>query len=194
MIASINGTLEAVSSDYAIINVGGIGFQVFIPPATLSALGSVGGRVSFYTHFQIREDGINLYGFSKLAELAMFKNLLSVSGLGPKLALMMLSEMDIESLAAAIVSGNSALLTSIRGVGKKTASRIVLELTDKLASGDILIPASAVMQENNDVVAALISLGYTTNEATRAVSGLPRDEKLGLEEKIKLALGGLGKD
>lgn len=194
MIGSIKGRLEEIGADSAIINVNGIGFHVYIPSSTLSNLGTAGTEVKLYTHFQMREDGISLYGFARSAELALFKNLLSVSGLGPRLALTMLSEMDMEALAATIVSGNAELLTNIKGIGKKTASRIVLELKDKLASGDVLLPLSATLQENNDVVAALISLGYSTAEAARAVAGLPRDEKLGLEDKIKFALGGLGKD
>ncbi|MDD2252448.1 MAG: Holliday junction branch migration protein RuvA [Dehalococcoidales bacterium] len=194
MIASIAGKLEMVGVDSAIINVGGIGFQVFIPPASLAKLGDTGTSVKLYTHFQVRDDGVSLYGFISSSELSLFKNLLSVSGLGPKLALTMISEMDIETLAAAIVSGNIDLLTAIRGIGKKTASRIVLELKDKLATGEILLPLSEITQENNDVVAALISLGYSTSEATRAVSSLPTDKNLNLEDKIKMALTRLGRD
>lgn len=194
MIASITGKLEMVGADSAIINVGGIGFQVFIPAASLAKLGDAGTSVKLYTHFQVRDDGVSLYGFISSSELSLFKNLLSVSGLGPKLALIMISEMDIETLAAAIVSGNIDLLTAIHGIGKKTASRIVLELKDKLATGEILLPLSEITQENNDVVAALISLGYSTSEATRAVSSLPTDKNLNLEDKIKMALTRLGKD
>jgi len=194
MIASIRGKLEAVGADYVIVDVNGIGFQVYTPPSTLGGLGSTGNEVKLFTHFQVREDGISLYGFTSTSELALFKNLLGVSGLGPRLALTMISEMDLESLAAAIISGNIDLLTAIRGIGKKTASRIVLELRDKLAEGDAMLPLSAVSQENNDVIAALISLGYSTAEAARAVNGLPRDDKLVLEDKIKLALGKLGRD
>lgn len=194
MIASIRGKLEAVGTDYLIVDVNGIGFQVYAPPSALGSFGATGNEVKLYTHFQVREDGISLYGFSSTSELALFKNLLGVSGLGPRLALTMISEMDIESLAAAIISGNVELLTAIRGIGKKTASRIVLELRDKLATGEAILPLSAVSQENNDVIAALISLGYSTAEAARAVNGLPRDEKLALEDKIKFALGKLGRD
>lgn len=194
MIASITGKLEMIGADSAIVNVGGIGFQVFIPPASLANLGDTGSNVKFYTHFQVRDDGVSLYGFASPSELALFKNLLSVSGLGPKLALVMISEMDIETLAAAIVSGNIELLTAIRGIGRKTASRIVLELKDKLATGEILLPLSEITQENNDVVAALVSLGYSPSEATRAVGGLPTDKNLGLEDKIKMALTQLGRD
>ncbi len=194
MISSLEGKLELVADEYAIINVGGIGFQVFVPAADLASLGSPGSRVKVFTHFQLREDGASLYGFLNPSELALFKNLITVSGLGPKLALTMISEMDIESLAAAIVGGNTELLTAIRGIGKKTASRIVLELKDKLASADMLLPLHNISQDNNDVVAALISLGYSTSEAARAVSGLPADRELSLEEKIKLVLSRMRKD
>lgn len=194
MIASITGKLEMMGLDCVIVNVGGLGYQVFAPSASLVKLGGIGSEVKFFTHFQVRDDGVSLYGFTNPSELALFKNLLGVSGLGPKLALSMISEMDIETLAAAIVSGNLDLLTAIRGIGRKTASRIVLELKDKLATGEFLLPLSEISQENNDVVAALISLGYSTSEATRAVAGLPTDKNLNLEEKIKMALGRLGKE
>ena len=155
---------------------------------------NVGSEVNFFTHFQVRDDALTLYGFATSSELALFKNLLSVSGLGPKLALTMLSEMDLETLAVAIISENIELLTAIRGIGKKTASRIVLELKDKLATSDILLPLSEATQENNDVIAALISLGYSTSEATRAVTNLPSDKRLNLEEKLRIALSQLNKD
>ena len=194
MISSITGKLEAVSTDSAVVNVGGIGFQVFVPSGALAKLDNIGTEVKLYTHFQVRDDGLNLYGFANPSELALFKNLLSVSGLGPKLALTMISEMDLDTLAVAIVSENIELLTAIRGIGKKTASRIVLELKDKLAASDILLPLSEATQENNDVISALISLGYSTSEATRAVSSLPADKDLHLEEKLRIALGQLSKD
>jgi Holliday junction DNA helicase RuvA len=194
MISSISGKLETVSSDSIVVNVGGIGFQVFLPTPTLVKMDKVGSEVNFFTHFQVRDDALTLYGFATSSELALFKNLLSVSGLGPKLALTMLSEMDLETLAVAIISENIELLTAIRGIGKKTASRIVLELKDKLATSDILLPLSEATQENNDVIAALISLGYSTSEATRAVTNLPSDKRLNLEEKLRIALSQLNKD
>ena len=188
MIASLEGKLESLGSDWAVINVGGIGFQVFVPTPTLSSLGAVGSNVKLYTHFHLREDNATLYGFSSSGELGLFKTLINVSGLGPKMALVMLSSMDIEQLVMAIASGNAELLTAIPGIGKKMASRLVLELKDKIGAGLISAPLAELAQDNADVLAALTSLGYSATEATRALASLPRDNSLIIEDKIKLAL------
>ena len=118
MIASLHGTLESLSSDLAIINVGGIGFQVYMPTSTLSAIGPVGQEVQVYTHFHLREDNAVLYGFSSSEELWLFQTLIGVSGLGPRLALAMLSAMSVEQLTMAIATGSTDLLTVIPGIGK----------------------------------------------------------------------------
>ena len=192
MIASLKGKLESLGSDFAVINVGGIGLQVYIPTSTLSTLGSVGGDVKLYTHLHLREDNATVYGFVSTEELELFKALINVSGLGPKMALAMLSAMDIEQLTMAIATGNAELLTGIPGIGKKMANRLVLELKDKIGAGLITAPAAELAQENADVLAALTSLGYSASEATRALASLPRDQELSLEEKVKLALGYFG--
>ena len=192
MIASLKGKLESLGSDFAVINVGGIGLQVYIPTSTLSTLGSVGGDVKLYTHLHLREDNATVYGFVSTEELELFKALINVSGLGPKMALAMLSAMDIEQLTMAIATGNAELLTGIPGIGKKMANRLVLELKDKIGAGLITAPAAELAQENADVLAALTSLGYSAFEATRALASLPRDQELSLEEKVKLALGYFG--
>ena len=192
MIASLKGKLESLGSDFAVINVGGIGLQVYIPTSTLSTLGSVGGDVKLYTHLHLREDNATVYGFVSTEELELFKALINVSGLGPKMALAMLSAMDIEQLTMAIATGNAELLTGIPGIGKKMANRLVLELKDKIGAGLITAPVAELAQENADVLAALTSLGYSASEATRALASLPRDQELSLEEKVKLALGYFG--
>ena len=189
MIASLNGKLEALGSDWAIINVGGVGFQVFLSTTAISKLGAVGSAVKVYTHLNVREDNLSLFGFSSTAELELFKSVTSVTGIGPKLALAMLSAMEPDQLIMAIASGNADLLIGIPGVGKKTASRIVLELKDKIGTGMMATPMAEIAQENADVLAALTSLGYSTSEVTRALSSLPRDASLSIEDKIKLALG-----
>jgi len=192
MIASLKGKLESLGSDFAVINVGGIGLQVYMPTSTLSTLGSVGGDVKLYTHLHLREDNATVYGFVSTEELELFKALINVSGLGPKMALAMLSAMDIEQLIMAIATGNAELLTGIPGIGKKMANRLVLELKDKIGAGLITAPAVQLAEENADVLAALTSLGYSASEATRALASLPRDQELSLEEKVKLALGYFG--
>jgi Holliday junction DNA helicase RuvA len=185
MIAGLHGKLQAISSNWAIIDVGGIGFQVYMPTSTLSTLGAIGEEVELHTHLHLREDNATLYGFATAEELGLFQTLISVSGVGPKLALAMLSTMSAEKLAMAISSGSVDLLTMVPGVGKKMADRLILELKGKV----VWVGAPAELApEDTEVLSALTSLGYSVREATRAVATLPQDQKLTLEEKIKLAL------
>ncbi len=188
MIASLQGKLDSLGSDWSIINVNGIGFQVYMPTSTLSSLGTIGEEVKVYTHLHPREDSITLYGFSSAEELWLFETLIGVSGLGPRLALAMLSAMSTEQLTMAIATGNADLLTVVPGIGKKVASRIVLELKEKIGAGWVVTPTTQFAQENTDVLAALTSLGYSATEATKAIATLPPDQNLSLEDKIKLAL------
>lgn len=192
MISSLHGKVESLGSDFAIINVGGIGFQVYMPTSTLSTLGAIGKEVQLYTHLHLREDNATLYGFGSADELTLFQSLISVSGLGPKLALAMLSGMRVEQLVTAIATGGADLLTVIPGIGRKVANRIVLELKEKIGAGWITTPATQLAQENTDVLAALTALGYSAAEATKAVATLPTASDLSLEEKLKLALGYFG--
>ncbi len=188
MIASLRGKVESLGSDWAIINVGGIGFQVYMPTSTLSTLGTIGEEVKLHTHLYLREDNATLYGFTSAEELGLFQTLISVSGLGPKLAVAMLSAMGVEKLTMAIATGSTDLLAEVPGIGKKMAHRLILELKEKIGAGWLGVPAAELAQENADVLAALTSLGYSVSEATRAVASLPPDTELSLEEKIKLAL------
>ncbi len=188
MIASLHGTVESLGSDWAIINVNGIGLQVYMPTSTLSILGTIGKEVHLNTHLVMREDSITLYGFASANELELFQTLIGVSGLGPRLALAMLSAMSVEQVTMAIATGNTDLLTVVPGIGKKMSERLVLELKDKIGAGLLATPAAQLAQENSDVLAALTSLGYSASEASRAVATLPASSKLSLEEKVKLAL------
>ena len=188
MIASLYGILEALSSDWVILNVGGVGFQVYLPSSTLSTLGAVGKEVKLHTHLHLKEDNATLYGFGSTDELRLFQTLISVSGLGPKLALAMLSAMSVDQLTMAIATGSAELLTTVPGIGKKMSNRLILELKDKIGAGLITTPAALLAQENSDVLTALISLGYSAAEAGQAVATLPASSDLPLEEKIKLAL------
>jgi len=188
MIASLHGKLESLGSDGAVINVGGIGFQVYMPTSTLSTLGKIGEDVKLHTYLHLREDNAALYGFASTDELGLFQNLISVSGLGPRLALAMLSAMNIERLTTAIVTSSADLLTEVPGIGKKMANRLILELKEKIGAGWITTPSVQLAEENADVVAALTSLGYSVSEATRAVASLPSDAQLSLEDRVKQAL------
>jgi Holliday junction DNA helicase RuvA len=192
MIAGIKGTIEAIGSNWVIIDVGGVSYRVFLPTSTLSTLGVVGQGAKLHTHLHVREDNLTLYGFSAARELALFQTLITVSGIGPKLGLAMLSAMDVEQLTMAIASGDFAMLTAVPGIGKKTAERIVLELKDKISTGWMLAQDLDMVRGNGEVVAALTSLGYSVSEATRAVASLPSSADLSLEDKIKLALRHFG--
>jgi Holliday junction DNA helicase RuvA len=188
MIASLKGKLQAIGGDWAIIDVNGIGFKVFMPTSTLSALGRKGEVVELHTHLHLREDNVALYGFATPEELGLFQNLIGVTRLGPKLGLAMLSAMSVEKLAMAIATGSVDLLSEISGIGKKTAQRIILELKEKIGAG-WAAPPPEFAAENAEVLSALVSLGYSVREATQAVATLPPDPELPLEERIKLALG-----
>ena len=187
MIATLEGILEYRGDDSVIINVGGIGFRVYVPTSTSGQLGAVKGRVSLYTHLHVREDNISLYGFASSEELTLFKSLISVTGIGAKLALALLSALNPGQLVMAITSGDIDLLSQTPGIGKKIASRLVVELKGKLENDwrDVALPLAP---ERVDVIAALTGLGYSVMEATKAISKLPDSEGLSLEEKVKMAL------
>jgi len=187
MIATLEGRLEYRGVDSVIINVAGIGFHVHVPSSTLSQLGAVGDTVSLYTHLHVTQDNVALYGFASGEELTLFKNLVSVSGVGPKVGLALLSSLQAEQLAMAIISGNVDLISQVPGIGKKMASRLVIELKGKLGK-EWKGAALPLAPESADAIAALTSLGYSLREATQAVSRLPSPLELSLEEKVKLAL------
>lgn len=193
MIASLNGVIEAVSKDSMIVNVNGIGFKVAVTTSVLSEFGSIGREIKLYTHFHVREDDMSLFGFASPDEMRLFETLISVSGLGPKTGMAMLSALSADQIAMAIASGSVETLTTIPGIGKKTADRLILELKDKVGGVLISTPAGRAAQENADVVSALVSLGYSVQETTKAVNALPTGKLLSLEEKVKLTLQYLGK-
>jgi len=187
MIATLEGILEYRGNDSIIINVGGIGFRVYVPGSTLSQLGVVKGKISLYTHLHVREDNVSLYGFASSEELALFKDLISVSGIGSKVALVLLSALSPEQLVMAITSGDIDLISQAPGIGKKMASRLVVELRGKLEKEwqEVALPLAP---ENADFIAALTGLGYSLTEATKAISKIPDSGELSLEDKIKMAL------
>jgi Holliday junction DNA helicase RuvA len=149
----------------------------------------VGKEVELHTHLYLREDILALYGFATAEELGLFQSLIGVRGVGPKLALALLSALPPDQLTLAIASGNEDLLTQVPGIGKKTAQRLILELKGKLEK---LVSPVPVSEADAEVLSALTNLGYTLAEATRALSSVPQEKDLGLEDKIKLALQNLG--
>lgn len=195
MIASLRGNLLTAGTDYAIIETGGVGFQVFAPRPVLQAMGATGSTVQVYTYLHVREDALILYGFSSPEQRAFFETLIGVSGVGPRMALGLLSAAPLDQLHLAIASENTTLLSQVPGIGKKTAARLVLELKGKLdlsklglsapsaASGS---PSTAAL--NAELQEILTSLGYSALEAQSAVSSLPTDAPPELEERLRLAL------
>src|SRR5258707_12000311 len=160
MIAHLRGKLISKHPNQAIVEAGGVGYDVVISVPTFSELPALNVEVSFFIHTHVREDALALFGFLKLNEKQLFEKLLSVSGIGPKLAITILSGMPTDAMVAAIQGNNVAALTRIPGIGKKTAERMVLELRDKLESFGVAPSAAIASPVEEDVVSALINLGY----------------------------------
>ena len=197
MIYSITGELVYADPNMAAVNVNGIAFQCDISLNTFQHLGSNGSTVTLYTYMNFKQDGVDLLGFYDRSEVDAFKMLTGVSGVGPKAALAILSEMDPAKLTLAIAAGDYRAITRAKGVGPKAAQRIVLELKDKVAKGleggnasDTFVAAATATAAGNsnaaDAVGALVMLGYSQSEAAIAVGKL--DQTLSTEELIKQAL------
>ncbi len=190
MITSIHGILEAYRPDQAIIRVGGFGIRVFAPALTLKQLNEPGMEVTLYTHFHVREDGMALYGFAAEEERDAFEQLIAINGVGPRVALALLSVMDARSLFKAIADEDQQRLALAPGVGKKLAARLVLELKGKLPATALVgatgSPAAAKISA--EVMEALIGLGFSTSEAQAALAKLPQDQGMTLEQQITQAL------
>ena len=191
MIVGVQGALESVGPDWVHVRVGGVTLQVFVPESAIGELGPVGGQVSLYTQLRLRDEQPVLYGFTTQASLELFQLLNGVSGVGPRLALALLSKLGASTLNQAIVSGDIASLASATGVGRRTASRIVLDLKGKVDSFDSeALPGQ--VSDDDEVIAALTALGYSNNEARRAVANMDRSEELTLEDRIRLVLQQIG--
>jgi Holliday junction DNA helicase RuvA len=191
MIASIRGTLIFVGVDHAVVETGGVGFMIYAPRNVLGALGEIGGVVSLYTHLHIREDLLALYGFATSDQRHLFETLLGVSGVGPKVALSMLSSAAPDELRMAISSGDTARLARVPGIGKKTAERLVLELRGKLdIKGLPVVPGAtpALRAATAELHEMLVGLGFSAAEASAAIAALPADAPPELEERLRLAL------
>ena len=179
MIAHLRGTLLAKHPNQAIVEAGGVGYDVNISVPTFSSLPDVGSEVALFIHMHVREDALSLYGFLQTADKGLFEKLISVSGIGPKLANTILSGMpETSQIVNAIRSGDLTRLTRIPGVGKKTAERMVLELRDKFPpSGVEPSPRAATTPVREDVISALINLGYKQGEVEKTLAGMPADGK-----------------
>jgi Holliday junction DNA helicase RuvA len=193
MIAAIEGILVNKANNSVIIKAGPVSFVLNVPGSTLARLGNAGATVSLHTHLYVREDILALYGFSSAQELSLFEQLITVSGIGPKVGLALLTTLTTEQITTAIMSGNADLLSQVPGIGKKTAGRIILDLKGKIEKsweGEVI---PSISQSDSDAVAALTGLGYSIREATQALGNIPVKEGMTIEDKVRLALQQLAK-
>lgn len=199
MIATVNGKLIIKELNYVVIECGGVGFKCFTTKNTHASVGNIGDKVFLYTYLAVREDSLDLYGFADNNELEVFKLITSVSGVGSKIGLAILSEFTSDKIMLYIASGDAKSLTAAAGVGLKLAQRIVLELKDKvgaISTTDISFDVKAVGNatvniSSKEAVEALVSLGYSQSEASLAVGRL--DSSLDTNELIKQALKSLAR-
>ena len=186
MIVSVQGVLEAAGPDWVHLRVGGVTLQVFVPASTAARVGGAGSEVSLHTHLRVQNEQPVLYGFADAASLNLFGLLTGVSGVGPRLGLSLLSALEPARLQMAVASGDVAALASAPGVGRRTASRIILDLKGKVDLGGEIVPGG--LGDDDEVITALSALGYSPAEARAAVDSLPQDEESSVEDRIRLAL------
>ncbi len=186
MIGRLSGLLAEKSPPQILIDCQGVGYEVHVPMGTFYNLPALGERVTLLTHFVVREDAQILYGFGTPAERDAFRQLVKISGVGPRTALAVLSGLSVADLAQAVGAQEAARLVKVPGIGKKTAERLLLELKGKLGPDLGAHPAALAPDDNSDILQALVSLGYTDREALAAVKALPKE--VGVSEGIKLAL------
>jgi Holliday junction DNA helicase RuvA len=196
MIARIRGTLAEIGPDYVIVDVGGVGYELAVPSTTVGRLPSRGEEVTLGTYLHVREDALQLFGFAEPADKELFELLISVSGVGPKVALAVLSAFPADDLRKAIATEDVALISSVPGIGKKTAQRLVLELKEKIAGAAEIAGAVIVGVSQTTYVEArdaLTALGYSPVEAKKALEGYDGDgREPTAEELVKHGLKSLG--
>lgn len=199
MFAYIKGKLTYKHNEYIVVEANGIGYKIYTALSTIEAVGPVGGEATVHTHLYVREDIMNLYGFATTEELGMFELLISVSGVGPKAAISVISSVSPSKFGLAVITDDTKTLTRAQGIGSKMAQRIILELKDKIKKEQLGAIAggkeekAVAGRENSRVseaISALMVLGYTPLEASKAVSAVYSDD-LDLEAVIKMALKGL---
>ena len=190
MIGKLTGTLSDKNPPQVLVDCNGVGYEVHVPMSTFYNLPEQGAKVSLLTHFVVREDAQILYGFATSPEREAFRQLIKISGVGPRTALSVLSGMSVGELAQAVMLQEAGRLVKVPGIGKKTAERLLLELKGKLAP-DIGASASVANAAQADILQALLALGYSDKEAAAALKALPAE--VGVSEGIKLALRALAK-
>lgn len=198
MYSYIKGELAEVNTDHIVIDVGGIGYMIYIPAQSLNYLPGIGEMLKVHTYLYMREDAMILYGFLTKDDLEMFKLLITVSGIGPKGGLAILSTLSSDDLRFAVLSGDSKAISRAPGIGSKTAQRVIIDLKDKLSLEDAFekklehenekINVSSNSQVKNDAVMALNALGYSSTESLKAVSKVEITENMDVEDVLKAAL------
>ena len=191
MLSHIIGKILLKGDKFIIVDVSGVGYKVYVSIDTLRELGDKGGEISLFTHLSVREDALDLYGFTLYAEVELFEMLIGISGVGPKSALGIMGVAPLDILKTAIASGDTTYLTKVSGIGKKNAEKIILELRDKLGAIENS-GANGLLKEESDAIDGLASLGYSIVEAREALKEIPQEIK-GTSERIKEALKHLGK-
>ncbi|MEN9385089.1 MAG: Holliday junction ATP-dependent helicase RuvA [Pseudomonadota bacterium] len=191
MIGKLTGTLLEKNPPQLLIDCHGVGYEVDVPMSTFYNLPATGEKVALLTHFVVREDAQILYGFGSATEREAFRQLIKISGVGPRTALGILSGMSVADLAQAVTAQEAGRLTKVPGIGKKTAERLLLELKGKMGADLGPLAGPARTDAHNDIQQALLALGYNDKEAAAALKALPAD--VGVSDGIKLALKALAK-
>lgn len=187
MIATLRGEVTQIEENALILEVGGVGLRVFVPAPLRTRL-KAGEAAFLFTHLVVREDALTLYGFESQADRELFLILLGVDGVGPKVALSVLSTMTLDAVQRAVFAEEGDLFSRVPGVGKKTAQKIALHLKDKLKPTDALAKVAALSDKDSEVLAALTSLGYSVVEAQAAIQSIAKDAPDDVEERLRLAL------
>jgi len=193
MIGSLCGEIIAKTEDGLLIEVSGVGFNVLAPVTLLDML-EVGLKTQLFTHLHVREQELTLFGFADKEDLALFRTLLKVQGIGPKIGLAILSHVPTETLREAIARGEAAVLARVPGIGPKKAKQIVFALKDKIGLEDIFIGSTPISDTDGEVIAALTTLGYSVVEAQAALQQIPKEAReAAVEEKVRIALSSLAR-
>ncbi len=187
MIATLRGEITQIEDNALVLEVGGVGLRVFVPTPLRGRM-KVGEAAFLFTHLVVREDALTLYGFESQADRDLFNLLLGVDGVGPKVALSVLSTLTLDAIQRAVFAEEGEILSRVPGVGKKTAQKIALHLKDKLKPADALAKVAAMADYDSEVLAALTALGYSVVEAQSAIQSLPKDAPKDVEERLRLAL------
>lgn len=197
MISYIRGELAALEKDKVIVDVGGVGYGIYMSAQTMGMLPSAGHEVKIYTYLNVKEDAMQLFGFLTRDDLEVFRLVIGVNGIGPKGGLSVLSQLSPDDLRFAVMANDVKAISAAPGIGKKTAEKLILELKDKLSIEDVLnhteqsetvLPGNAGQEAQTDAVQALVALGYGSTEALRAVKKVESDEGAAVEDILKQAL------